>query len=69
MSRNTPEGNQPKPNPLAVNAEISFPWTLPIRQNLMTDMMKKAINAEVSRRTVQAKYRKLKNSPTTNISC
>ena len=59
--RNTPEGNQLKPNQVAANAEISIPWTLPIRQNLMTDMMKKAINAEVGRRTVQAKYRKFKN--------
>ena len=56
-----PEGNQPKPNPVAANAEINIPWTVPIRQNLMNDMMKKAINAEVGRRAVQAKYRKLKN--------
>ena len=33
--RNTPEGNQPKPNPVAANAEINIPWTLPTRQNLM----------------------------------
>ena len=52
--RNTPEGNQPKPNPVAANAEINIPWTLPIRQNLMTDMMKRAINSEVGR-TAQAK--------------
>ena len=59
--RNTPEGNQPKPNPVAANAEINIPWTLPIRQNLMTDMMKRAINSEVGRRTAQAKYKRLKN--------
>ena len=59
--RNTLEGNQPKPNPVAANAEINIPWTLPIRQNLMTDMMKRAINSEVGRRTAQAKYKKLKN--------
>ena len=59
--RNTPEGNQPKPNPVAANAEINIPWTLPIRQNLMTDMMKRAINSEVGRRTAQAKDKKLKN--------
>ena len=59
--RNTPEGNQPKPNPVAANAEINIPWTLPIRQNLMTDMMKRAINSEVGRRTAQAKYKMLKN--------
>ena len=58
---NTPEGNQPKPNPVATNAEINIPWTLPIRQNLMTDMMKRAINSEVGRRTAQAKYKRLKN--------
>ena len=58
---NTPEGNQPKPNPVAANAEINIPWTLPIRQNLMTDMMKRAINSEVGRRTAQAKYKRLKN--------
>ena len=58
---NTTEENQPKPNPVAANAEINIPWTLPIRDILMTDMMKKAVNAEVGRRTVQAKYRKLKN--------
>ena len=59
--RNTPEGNQPKPNPVAANAEINIPWALPIRQNLMTDMMKRAINSEVSRRTAEAKYKRLKN--------
>ena len=59
--RNTLEGNQPKPNPVAANAEINIPWTLPIRQNLMTDMMKRAINSEVGRRIAQAKYKKLKN--------
>ena len=59
--QNTPEGNQPKPNPVAANAEINIPWTLPIRQNLMTDMMKRAINSEVGRRTAQAKYKRLKN--------
>ena len=58
---NSPEDNQPKPNPVAANAEINIPWTLPIRQNLMTDMMKKAINYEVSRRTTQAKYKRLKD--------
>ena len=56
-----PEGNQPKPNPVAANAEINIPWTLPIRQNLMTDMMKRAINSEVGRRIAQAKYKRLKN--------
>ena len=45
---------------MAANAEINIPWTLPIRQNLMTDMMKRAINSEVGR-TAQAKYNKLKN--------
>ena len=59
--RNNPEGNQPKPNLVAANAEINIPWTLPIRQNLMTDMMKRAINSEVGRRTAQAKYKRLKN--------
>ena len=59
--RNTPEGNQPKPNPVAANAEINIPCTLPIRQNLMTDMMKRAINSEVGSRTAQAKYKRLKN--------
>ena len=59
--RNTPKGNQPKPNPVAANAEINIPWTLPIRQNLMTDMMKRAINSEVVRRTAPAKYKKLRN--------
>ena len=59
--RNTPEGNQPKPNLVAANAEINIPWTLPIRQNLMTDMMKRAINSEVGRRNAQAKYKRLKN--------
>ena len=58
---NTPEGNKPKPNPVAANAEINIPWTLPIRHNLMTDMMKRAINSEVGRRTAQAKYKRLKN--------
>ena len=58
---NTPEGNQSKPNPVAANAEINIPSTLPIRQNLMTDMMKRAINSEVGRRTVKAKYKRLKN--------
>ena len=60
-SHNTPEGNQPKPNPVAANAEINIPWILPIRQNLMTDMMNRAINSEVGRRTAQAKYKRLKN--------
>ena len=46
---------------MAANAEINIPWTLPIRQNLMTDMMKRAINSEVGRRTAQAKYKRLKN--------
>ena len=59
--RNAPEGNQPEPNPVTANAEINIPWTLPIRQNLMTDMMKRAINSEVGRRTAQAKYKKFKN--------
>ena len=59
--QNTPESNQPKLNPVAANAEINIPWTLPIRQNLMTDMMKRAINSEVGRRTAQAKYKRLKN--------
>ena len=59
---NSPEDNQPKPNPVAANAEINIPWTLPIRQNLMTDMMKKAINSEVGRRTAQAKYKRLKKN-------
>ena len=58
---NTPEGNQPKPNPVPANAEINIPWTLPTRQNLMTDMMKRAINSEVGKRTTQAKYKRLKN--------
>ena len=58
---NTTEGNQPKPNPVAANAEINIPWTLPIRQNQMADMMKKAINSEVRRRSAQAKYKRLKN--------
>ena len=31
--RNMTEGNQPKPNPVAANAEINIPWTLPIRQS------------------------------------
>ena len=46
---------------VAANAEINIPWTLPISQNLMTDMMKKAINSEVGRRTAQAKYKSLRN--------
>ena len=46
---------------MAANAEINIPWTLPIRQNLMTDMMKKAINSEVGMRTAQPKYKRLKN--------
>ena len=46
---------------MAANAEINIPWTLPIRQNLMTDMMKRAVNSEVGRRTAQAKYKRLKN--------
>ena len=46
---------------MTANAEINIPWTLPIRQNLMNDLMKKSVNAEVGRRAVQAKYRKLKN--------
>ena len=58
---NTVDNNPPRPNPVAANAEINIPWTLPIRQDLMTDMMKKAINSEVSRRTTQAKYKRLKN--------
>ena len=37
--RNIPEGNQSKPNPVVANAEINIP--LPIRQNLMTDKMKR----------------------------
>ena len=48
---NSAEDNQPKPNPVAANAGINIPWTLPIRQNLMNDMMKKAINSEAGRRT------------------
>ena len=59
--RNSPEDNQPKPNPVAANTEINIPWTLPIRQNLMTVMVKRAINSEVGRRTAQAKYKRLKN--------
>ena len=67
---NTIDNNQPRPNPVAANAEINILCTLPIRQNLMTDMMKKAINSEVSRRTTQAKYKRLKDkSPKTNNSC
>ena len=58
---NSVEDNQPRPNPVAANAEINIPWTLPIRQNLMNDMMKKAINSEVGSRTTQAKYKRLKN--------
>ena len=58
---NTVDNNLPRPNPVASNAEVSIPWTLPIRQDLMTDMMKKAINAEVSRRATCAKYKRLKN--------
>ena len=58
---NTVDNTPPKPNPVAANADINIPWTLPIRQDLMTDMMKKAINSEVSRRTTQAKYKRLKN--------
>ena len=58
---NSIEDNQPKPNPVAANAEINIPWTLLIRQNLMNDMMKKAINSEVGRGTMQAKYNRLKN--------
>ena len=42
------DNNPPRPNPVAANAEVSIPWTLPIRQDLMTDMIKKALNAEVS---------------------
>ena len=55
------DNNPPRPNPVAANAEISIPWTLPIRQDLMTDMMKKATNSEVNRRTTYAKYKRLKN--------
>ena len=58
---NTVDNNPPRPNPVAANAEISIPWTLPIRQDLMTDMMKKAINSEVNRRTTHTKYKRLKN--------
>ena len=43
------DNNPPRPNPVAANAEINIPWTLPIRQGLMTDIMKKAINSDVSR--------------------
>ena len=46
---------------MAANAEVSIPWSLPIRQDLMTDMMKKAINAEANRRTTSAKYKRLKS--------
>ena len=38
---NTVDKNPPRPNPVAANAEINIPWTLPIRQDLMTDMKKK----------------------------
>ena len=58
---NTVDNNPPRPNPVAANAEVSIPWSLPIRQDLMTDMMKKAINAEVNRRTTSAKYKRLKS--------
>ena len=58
---NTVDNNSPRPNPVAANAEINIPQALPIRQDLITDMMKKAINSEVSRRTTQAKYKRLKN--------
>ena len=55
------DNNPPRPNPVAANAEVNIPWSLPIRQDLMTDMMKKAINAEVNRRTTSAKYKRLKS--------
>ena len=58
---NTVDNNPPKSNPVAANAEVSIPWSLPIRQDLMTDVIKKAINAEVNRRTTSAKYKRLKN--------
>ena len=28
---NTVDNNPPRPNPVAANAEINIPWTLPIR--------------------------------------
>ena len=40
---NTVDNNPPRPNPVAANAEINIPWTLPIRQDLMTDMMKRQL--------------------------
>ena len=58
---NTVDNNPPRLNPVAANAEVSIPWSLPIRQDLMTDMMKKAINAEVNRRATSAKYIRLKS--------
>ena len=58
---NTVDNNPPRPNPVAANAEVNIPWSLPIRQDLMTDMMKKAINAEVNRRATSGKYKRLKS--------
>ena len=58
---NNIEDKQPKPNPVAATAEINIPWTLPIRQDVMHDLMKRAVNSEEGRKNVQAKYKRLKN--------
>ena len=66
---NTVDNNPPRPNPVTANAEVSIPWALPIRQDLMMDMMKKVINTEVNRRTTSAKYKRLKNKVATVNNC